>query len=57
MTPTRKDIMYGFAVEETISEALLKEYQQRYPQYADDLHTLYVELLRDDTKEIEEKLK
>jgi len=54
MTLTRKDIMYSFAVEETISEKLLNEYQQLYPQYADDLHTLYVELLRDGPEDSED---
>jgi hypothetical protein len=50
-TATRKDVMYGFAVEEELSEELLRQYQQAYPQWADDLLTLYHELLQPESEE------
>lgn len=50
-TPTRKEILYAFAVEEVPDQALLQDYQQRYPQFADDLLTLYHELTTEDTLE------
>jgi len=43
---SRKDVMYGFATEDGLSEELLKKYQYAYPEFADDLLTLYHELLR-----------
>jgi hypothetical protein len=45
---TRKDVMYGFAVEENITKELLADYQAKHPQFADDLKTLFVELTRKD---------
>ena len=44
----REDILSEFAMEETITPALLKTYLTRHPNYADDLLELYNELVMSD---------
>jgi hypothetical protein len=49
--PTRTDVLYGFDVEyEATTQENLKEWQEKYPEHADDLLTLFTEITREDNE-------